>query len=90
MFDNKNIVMRIHILIGLFFSTYLTLFAQTDNKPKQATPSRVIVKEGVKMYELKIDGNSGVVIIDPKNDGKEAKQNSTITPTQKDTTNKKY
>ena len=45
----------------LFALTSVLLFAQTDNKSTHPNANRTIVKEGVKMYELKVDSNSGVV-----------------------------
>lgn len=90
MFNNKKgLKMRKHVLIGMLFFSSVGLFAQTENKPTSATPNWVTVKEGVKMYELKLDGHSGVVIIDPESDKKEVKQSNAVVPAVKDTTKAK-
>jgi hypothetical protein len=73
----------------LFALTSVLLFAQTDNKSTHPNANRTIVKEGVKMYELKVDSNSGVVIIDPKSEKGDAKRNKSTTPLTKDTTKSK-
>jgi hypothetical protein len=49
----------------LFVVESVLLIAQTDNKGTPPHAKRTIVKEGVKMYELKVDSNSGVIIVDP-------------------------
>jgi hypothetical protein len=53
----------------LFVVESVLLIAQTDNKGTPQHAKRTIVKEGVKMYELKVDSNSGVIIVDPKSKG---------------------
>ncbi len=61
----------------LFVVESILLIAQTDNKGTPQNANRTIVKEGVKMYELKVDSNSGVIIVDPKSaKGTDKKQKS--------------
>lgn len=77
--------MQKHVFIVILMLTALVLYAQTDSKSAQQTPTRTKVKEGVKMYELKMDDHSGVVIVDPKSDKKEEKQHNSVVPAEKDT-----
>lgn len=65
----------------------LVLFAQAENKSPQQTPSRTKVKEGVKMYELKVDNRAGVVIVDSKTEKKEEQKPNSAAPVARDTAN---
>ncbi len=78
------------LLFTLFFAlTSVLLFAQTDNKSTHKNANRTIVKEGVRMYELKVDSNSGVIIIDPKSEKGDAKRDKSTSHLSKDTTKSK-
>ncbi len=70
----------------LFVVESVLLIAQTDNKGTPQHAKRTIVKEGVKMYELKVDSNSGVIIVDPKSNGTDKKQLHSMSPASNDTT----
>jgi len=70
----------------LFVVESILLIAQTDNKGTPQHAKRTIVKEGVKMYELKADSNSGVLIVDPNANGTDKKQHHSMSPASNDTT----
>ncbi|MBL7799640.1 MAG: hypothetical protein JNL95_02840 [Chitinophagales bacterium] len=73
----------------LFVVESILLIAQTDNKGTPQHVKRTIVKEGVKMYELKADSNSGVRIVDPKSSIADKQQHHSVLPTSNDTTQRK-
>jgi hypothetical protein len=90
MFSNKKGNMGKPFFMLLFAVISVVSFAQTENKTDYPNANRTIEKKGVKMYELKMDGNSGVVIIDPKSDKKEDQMHNSTLPLPKDTTKSKH